>query len=89
MFGEKTLNRSVFNDQSPQPAAPFLTLREADEVVGVGEMGLGVEWAQNLAYGNKMRVRFSYEGQLWAESGAPTLGFLGFEGFGVQVDLNR
>ncbi len=89
LFGHKTLNRTVFGDQSPQPAAPFLSLTDADEVVGIGELGFGAEWSRQLPSGRNLMVRGSYEGQLWAEAGAPTLGFLGFQGFGVQVELKR
>jgi len=89
LFGTKTINRTVLGDQSPQPAAPFLLLDRADEVVGIGEAGFGVEWSRRLFTGHNLRVRGLYEGQLWAEAGAPTLGFLGFEGFGVIVELSR
>ena len=89
LFGQKTLQRTVFGDQSPQPAAPFLDLTDADEVVGIGEVTLGLEWATVLRRGQKLKLRGSYEGQLWAEAGAPTLGFLGFEGFGFQAEVSR
>jgi hypothetical protein len=89
LFGTKSLNRTVFGDQSPQPATPFLSLEEADEVVGVGEMNFGLEWSRQLPSGYAFNVRGLYEGQLWAEAGAPTIGFLGFEGFGVQAELKR
>lgn len=89
LFGTKSLNRTVFGDQSPQPAAPFLSLEDADEVVGVGEMNFGFEWSQQWKNGYQMNIRGLYEGQLWAEAGAPTIGFLGFEGFGVQAELKR
>ena len=88
MFGTKTINRTVLGDQSPQPASPFLSLEEADEVVGIGEVELGFEWSRPIRCG-QLNVRGTYEGQLWAEGGAPTLGFLGFEGFGIQVGLTR
>jgi hypothetical protein len=89
LFGTKSLNRTVFGDQSPQPATPFLSLEDADEVVGVGEMNFGFEWSKPLASGHQFSVRGLYEGQLWAEAGAPTIGFLGFEGFGIQAELKR
>ncbi len=89
MFGEKSLNRSVFNDQSPQPSPPFLNLEKADEVVGMGELGFGLEWSGRTGRGNELRFRGMYEGQLWAEAGAPTLGFLGFQGFALQAELRR
>ncbi len=68
LFGTKTLNRTVLGDQSPQPAAPFLSLEDADEVVGIGELGLGVEWCHWLANGHHLLIRGQYEGQLWAEA---------------------
>lgn len=89
LFGTKSIDRTVVGDLSPQPASPILQLEDADEVVGVGELGLGVEWSRQLASGHNLSVRGSYEGSLWAEGGAPTLGFLGFEGFGVQVEVKR
>ncbi len=89
LFGSKQLNRTVIGDQSPQPATPFLNLQDADEVVGIGEISMGTEWAAQLQHGHSLRVRGTYEGQLWAEAGAPTIGFLGFEGFGLQIELAR
>jgi hypothetical protein len=89
LFGTKTLNRTVIGDQSPQPSTPFLSLEGADEVVGIGELGMGLEWNRPLRSGHNLLVRGQYESQLWAEGGAPTLGFLGFEGLVVQVELKR
>jgi|GEM_PF-1417420 len=89
LFGTKALNRTVLGDQSPQPSSPFLSLDDADEVVGIGELGLGLEWSRPLANRHHLTVRGQYEGQLWAEGGAPTLGFLGFQGAVVQIGLMR
>jgi hypothetical protein len=89
LFGTKTINRTVLGDQSPQPASPFLSLLEADEVVGIGEMSLGLEWSKKMATGCQLLIRGTYEGQLWAEAGAPTLGFLGFQGYGIQAEIRR
>lgn len=89
LFGKKTINRTVFGDQSPQPASPFLTLNEADEVVGIGEAGLGLEWSAKTSRGSEIVLRGTYEGSLWAEAGAPTLGFLGFQGFGLEAGFRR
>ena len=89
LFGTKTIDRTVFGDQSPQPASPFLRLDEADEVVGIGEVGMGLQWSRPLRSGHHLKISGTYEGQLWAEAGAPTLGFLGFEGFAVRVELKR
>ncbi len=88
LFGSKSIDRTVIGDQSPQPASPFLSLDGADEVVGVGEVSLGLEWAVNLAR-HQVALRGTYDGQLWAEGGAPTLGFLGFQGFGIGLELRR
>ncbi|MEZ6092780.1 MAG: Lpg1974 family pore-forming outer membrane protein [Pirellulaceae bacterium] len=88
LFGSKSIDRTVVGDQSPQPASPFLSLTGADEVVGVGEASLGLEWSTQLV-GHVVAVRGSYDGQLWAEGGAPTLGFLGFQGFGIGLELRR
>ena len=90
LYGSKTLSRTVINDQTPAgQAPPFLQLNDADEVVGIGEMNLGLEWGTFLPSGHQALLRGVYEGQLWAEAGAPTLGFLGFQGFGIQMELKR
>ncbi len=90
LFGSKTLERTVINDQSPVPGVvPQLRLPDADEVVGIGELGTGLEWRAEFADGRYVSLRGLYEGQLWAEAGAPTLGFLGFQGFGIQLELGR
>lgn len=89
LFGTKRINRTVFGDVSPQPASPFLMLNEADEVVGMGEAGFGLQWSATTAAGSELVLRGTYEGQLWAEAGAPTLGFLGFQGFGLQAEFRR
>lgn len=90
LFGSKTLDRTVINDQTPVPGvAPRLQLPDADEVVGIGELGTGLEWRADFADGRYLSLRGLYEGQLWAEAGAPTLGFLGFEGFGFQLEIGR
>ncbi len=90
LYGSKTLSRTVINDQTPAgQASPFLQLNDADEVVGIGEMNLGLEWGTFLPSGHQALLRGVYEGQLWAEAGAPTLGFLGFQGFGLQMELKR
>jgi hypothetical protein len=96
LYGTKTIERTVFGDISSrsldpfQPqASPFLMLEEADEVVGIGEFGFGFEWARTMGSGAELAVTGTYDGQLWAEGGAPTLGFLGFQGFGLGVELRR
>ncbi|MDA7902126.1 Lpg1974 family pore-forming outer membrane protein [Mariniblastus sp.] len=89
LYGTKTIDRTVFGDISSPPASPFLMLDEADEVVGIGEFGFGMEWARTMGSGAELAVTGTYDGQLWAEAGAPTLGFLGFQGFGLGVELRR
>ncbi len=89
LFGKKSLNRTVLGDQSPIPNTPFLSITDSDEVVGIGEVNFGCECARQLGCGKTIALRGFYEGQLWAEAGAPTLGFLGFEGFGASVELRR
>ncbi len=51
-------------------ASPILTLNGADEVVGVGEASLGLEWSTTTRGGRQFSIRGSYDGQLWAEGGA-------------------
>ncbi len=89
LYGTKTIDRTVFGDVSSPPASPFLMLDEADEVVGIGEFGFGIEWARTMRTGAELAVTGTYDGQLWAEAGAPTLGFLGFQGYGLGVELRR
>lgn len=89
LYGTKTIDRTVIGDISSPQASPFLMLEEADEVVGIGEFGFGFEWARKMGSGSELAVTGTYDGQLWAEAGAPTLGFLGFQGFGLGVELRR
>lgn len=89
LFGSKTLHRLVLGDVGVPPAAPLLRLDDADEVVGVGNLNFGLEWAQEFCNRTEVSIQGRYDGQLWAEAGAPTLGFLGFEGFGLYVELRR
>ena len=58
-------------------------------VLGIGEIELGVQWTRTLPNGTDLLVRGTYEGQLWSDSGTPTLGYLGFEGFGAQIGFAR
>lgn len=89
LFGTKRIERTVLGDQSPQPASPFLTLDDADEVAGIGEIGFGVEASHRCRSGYQLNLTAKYESQLWAEAGAPTLGFLGFEGLTAQIELKH
>ncbi|MGI9519856.1 MAG: Lpg1974 family pore-forming outer membrane protein [Pirellulaceae bacterium] len=89
LFGDKSINRFVIGDVGVPPAPPLLNLIDADEVVGVFDMGFGMEWRRQMRSGGLLSIYGRYEGQLWAEAGAPTLGFLGFEGYGLGVDVRR
>jgi len=88
LYGNKDLERTVVGDVTSPTAAPFLNLDGGDEVVGLGEVALGVQWRRPFRPG-ELVIGGIYQGQLWAEAGAPTLGFLGFEGFGFTAELRR
>jgi len=87
LYGKKDLRRQI----SPLSLAtpPLVALNDADDVAGCGSLELGIQWARPLARGGQLFVRGSYEGQLWTEGGAPTLTFLGFEGFGLNCGISR
>ncbi|MDP6553891.1 MAG: Lpg1974 family pore-forming outer membrane protein [Pirellulaceae bacterium] len=85
LYGEKSLQRSVIGDSTPVPGPPIVQLDDVDEVTAGFEMALGVEWKREFASGHQLVVQGTYEGQLWTAAGAPTLTFLGFEGFSVSI----
>lgn len=87
LFGNKDLDRAELNGIGGGP--PFLTMDKADEVLGIGEIELGLEWSRQFQCGSSLFVRGTYEGQLWSDIGAPTLGYLGFQVFNVSVGLAR
>jgi hypothetical protein len=87
LYGEKNLSRQVSPPSPPNP--PSVELRNADDVVGGGELEIGAQWVRQIARGGQLYVRATYEGQLWSDAGAPTLTFLGFEGFGLTFGLTR
>lgn len=87
LFGEKSLRRSVIGDITPDPAPPIVQLDDADEVTAGFEIALGAEWRHEVASGHQFVVQGMYEGQLWTDAGAPTLTFLGFEGFSASVGV--
>lgn len=91
LYGEKTISRSVLGDVTPPPTTtpPFLGLYNADEVSGIFELALGVEYSRDFGRMGALFLRGTYEGQLWTAAGAPTLTFLGFEGFGIAIGLAR
>ncbi|MEX1027244.1 MAG: Lpg1974 family pore-forming outer membrane protein [Candidatus Paceibacterota bacterium] len=88
LFGDKMLNRFVNPPTGAMPPVPFVSLADGDEVVPIFDLGLGAQWSRQYDFG-ELFARATYEGQLWAEAGAPTLGFLGFEAFTVQIGLQR
>jgi hypothetical protein len=87
VYGNKDLDRAELGGIGGGP--PFVTMDKADEVLGIGEIELGVEWAAQFACGSSLFVRGTYEGQLWSDIGAPTLGYLGFQAFSVAVGIGR
>ena len=89
LYGHKTIQRSVTNDVTPIPGPPNVVLRGADEVSAVFETGLGAEWDVYSGEAGLLTIRGLYEGQLWTDAGAPTLTFLGFEGFTLGVVWRR
>ena len=86
LFGNKDLDRVEVNGSGG--GLPILTLDKASEVLGIGEIELGVQWTRRLAMGDFF-VRGTYEGQLWSDCGSPTLGYLGFQGFGIGCGFTR
>jgi len=88
LFGHKNLTRLYLNPED-RATPPLLRLHNADEVVGSGQLEIGAQWDRQLARGGSLFVRASYEGQLWADAGAPTLTFLGFEGFNLTLGIAR
>jgi hypothetical protein len=87
LYGNKNLDRVAVN--AIDEGIPAVSMRDAKEVLGIGEIELGVQWARRLPNGTDLFVRGTYEGQLWSDSGTPTLGYLGFEGFGAQIGFAR
>jgi hypothetical protein len=85
LYGKKDLSRQVSPPSSPNP--PSVKLTDVDDVTGCGELEVGGQWVRNLARGGQLFIRGTYEGQFWSEAGAPTLTFLGFEGFGLTCGL--
>jgi len=87
LFGSKTMRRSV--SSLPVPTfPPVIVMDGVDEVSGVFEMDLGLQMTRRISLGDLV-VRGAFEGQLWTDAGAPTLTFLGFEGFTVSIGLTR
>lgn len=90
LFGEKELRRATIGDVTPAGAAvpPFVLLDDADEVSGIFGIRAGMQWARETRFGLAF-AQAAYETQLWTAAGAPTLTFLGFDGFSVAVGVSR
>jgi hypothetical protein len=88
LFGIKRLNRFVSGNVGAA-TMPHLMLDDANEVVPIIDLRMGGEWSYRFANDWLVAVQGLYEGQLWAEAGAPTLGFLGLEGFALQCELRH
>lgn len=86
LFGTKSMRRSLLDAQNTFP--PIISMDRIDEVTGMGDLQIGLEWSRCSPVG-RVFVRGSYEAQLWTDAGAPTLTFLGFEGFAVSLGLLR
>jgi hypothetical protein len=90
LYGHKDLSRTVIGDVTPTvfSGAPIVSLRNADEVVAAGDLGLGLRYTTQINGKVDAFVQGTYEGQLWTEAGAPTLTFLGFQGIGLALGLS-
>lgn len=86
LFGRKDMDRNVTNNQVAG-VPDQVSLEDGDEVFGGGELSFGLEWEREFCGGRSVFVRGMYEGQLWTDAGAPTLTFLGFEGFAVSAGV--
>jgi len=66
---------------------------DTDDVIGVGEAEIGVEWVGPLAEGICLLLRSGYQGQIWVDADAPNNSFygtpLGFDGFSFAIGLSR
>jgi hypothetical protein len=85
-FGTKSMQRQV--SSLPPSFPPVVSMDQVDEVTGMGELRVGLEWSRCTSLG-RLFARGDYEAQLWTDAGAPTLTFLGFEGLGLSVGIQR
>jgi hypothetical protein len=83
-FGRKSMHREVNNLSGSFP--PIVNMDDADEVTGMGELQFGLEWSRCTSLG-QLFVRGDYGAQLWTDAGAPTLTFLGLEGFSLSLGV--
>ncbi|HUG89373.1 MAG TPA: Lpg1974 family pore-forming outer membrane protein [Planctomycetaceae bacterium] len=65
--------------------------RSGDEVLAIGEIGFGVQYARTLRNNAEGFVRFGYESQIWWDAGGPinTDGNMGLEGFALSFGVYR
>ncbi len=87
LFGEKTLARSVVNDVTPIATPPNVLLNDADEITGVYQASVGLGWERRTNFG-EVFIESMYESQLWTAGGAPTLTFMGFNGFSLNLGVS-
>lgn len=66
-------------------------VREADELLAILEVPVGVEWSRSLASGGRVLVRGSVEGQIWANGGnlQSDVNSFSFLGLAVAVGFER
>jgi hypothetical protein len=87
LFGKKTLARSAVGDITPNSPPPNVLLDNADEVSGIFELGLGIQWKTPVTDYADFILQGKYETSLWTAAGYPTLTFLGFDGFAATAGL--
>jgi hypothetical protein len=81
----------VFQAEGLDTATPFSTLvsRNRNDVMAVGELQLGFEWATYSCNGSRFYTRCALEGQIWQGAGTPTGedGDLGLFGLSVALGM--
>lgn len=75
LFGDNDYLISAFIPGISPPLVPVATLQSSNEVVTVGELQLGVEWARFLDNGARVYARAGVEAQAW-NIPSPALGLL-------------
>jgi hypothetical protein len=96
LFGD--VDAIVKDLEYEQPNGPLLDNDDVftcsgENVAGVLEAQVGVEWTRRLSRGADLLVRLGYEGQVWYGVGSPTNPQggppLGFEGLIVDLGVSR